>query len=60
MPGAKLQKKRGGGRRRISFQEDISVSPRNDEDVLAVDEALIKLAKIDEKRARIVELRFYG
>ncbi len=29
-------------------------------DVIAIDEALNKLARIDERKARIVELRFFG
>ena len=52
--------KRGGGRQRIALHEELTVSPRRDEDVLAVDEALKKLAEIDEQRSRIVELRFFG
>ena len=52
--------KRGGGRMRITLDETMTVSPRRDEDVLAVNEALDKLAQIDARRARIVELRFFG
>ena len=36
------------------------LSSRRDEDLLAVDEALRKLAEIDERQALIVELRFFG
>ncbi|WDI42099.1 sigma-70 family RNA polymerase sigma factor [Bremerella sp. P1] len=52
--------KRGGERQRIALDEDLIVSPESDEDVLALDEALKKLAAIDSQRARIVELRFFG
>ena len=52
--------KRGGDRQRISLDEELTVSPRRDEDVLAIHEALEKLAEIDEQRSKIVELRFFG
>ena len=52
--------KRGGGRQRITLDEELTISPQRDEDVLAIDEALDKLAEIDQQRSRIVELRFFG
>jgi RNA polymerase sigma factor (TIGR02999 family) len=52
--------KRGGGRIRIQLAEGLALSVQRDEDVLAVDEALAKLAKIDPRQATIVELRFFG
>ena len=52
--------KRGGGRPRVAFSEDLAVSPRRDADILALDEALEKLAAIDQRRAKIVEMRFFG
>jgi RNA polymerase sigma factor (sigma-70 family) len=45
---------------RIELADDLCVSNRNDEDVLAIEEALEKLAKLDPRQAQIVELRFYG
>jgi RNA polymerase sigma factor (TIGR02999 family) len=52
--------KRGGGRRRISLEEHFVVSPQRDADLLAVDEALDRLAEVDPRQAKIVELRFFG
>jgi RNA polymerase sigma factor (TIGR02999 family) len=52
--------KRGGKRQRIPLTDDVALSPQRDEDVLAIDEALDTLAQIDERRALIVELRFFG
>jgi RNA polymerase sigma-70 factor (ECF subfamily) len=52
--------KRGGGMRRVSLTDDMRVSKNNDEDVLAIEQALEKLAKQDPRQAQIVELRFYG
>jgi len=56
----KHREKRGGGLHRIALDEEMSVSPRRDEDLVELDEALNKLAKVDPRQARIVELRFFG
>lgn len=52
--------KRGGHRHRISLEENVALSPERDEDLIAVDEALGKLAQTDPRQAAIVELRFFG
>jgi len=52
--------KRGGGARRISLDEELTVSPQRDEDVLDLDEALKKMAEEHPRAAEIVELRFFG
>lgn len=52
--------KRGGGQRQIPLDEALTISLDEDEDVIAVDEALEKLATVDEQQAKIVELRFFG
>ena len=46
--------------RRIALGDDMKVSTRNDEDVLAIEEALTKLAELDPRQAEIIELRFFG
>ncbi len=56
----KRRLKRGGGRARIELDENVALSPDRDEDLLAVDEALTKLARVDPRQAAIVELRFFG
>jgi RNA polymerase sigma factor (TIGR02999 family) len=56
----KQSKKRGGGMPRIELIDELCVSTRRDEDVLAIEEVLEKLAELDPRQARIVELRFYG
>jgi RNA polymerase sigma factor (TIGR02999 family) len=56
----KAAQKRGGGRQRIPLADDVALSPQRDEDVLALHEALNALAEIDQQRALIVELRFFG
>jgi RNA polymerase sigma-70 factor (ECF subfamily) len=56
----KKRTKRGGKLQRIALDESATLSPERDEDLLAVDEALERLAAIDERQAAIVELRFFG
>ena len=56
----KHRQKRGGGRVRLTLKPDLALSPSRDEDVLALDEALEKLTRLDPRQARIVELRFFG
>lgn len=57
---AKHRQKRGGDRQRIELHHDLRVSAQRDEDLLAVDEAIAKLAECDPRQAKIVELRFFG
>jgi len=57
---AKKRQKRGGDRQRIALHDDVKISTQGDEDVLAVDEAIVKLAKRDLRQAKIIELRFFG
>lgn len=52
--------KRGGKVRKIYLQEASLVSKDRSADVLAVDEALTRLATVDPQHARVVELRFFG
>jgi RNA polymerase sigma factor (TIGR02999 family) len=60
---ARHAEKRGGGADRITLDESIAgASPPADEgvDVLALDEALTRLAALDPQQAKIVELRYFG
>jgi RNA polymerase sigma factor (TIGR02999 family) len=52
--------KRGGGAPKISFDEAMIVSPQRRADLIALDDALNKLATIDPRKSKIVELRFFG
>ncbi len=56
----KYAQKRGGDRYRIPLSDDIALTPQRDEDVLALDDALNALAEIDQQRAQIIEMRFFG
>jgi RNA polymerase sigma factor (TIGR02999 family) len=52
--------KRGGGADVVSLADTEVMSPEVAEEVLALHEALERLAAIDERSARVVELRFFG
>jgi RNA polymerase sigma-70 factor, ECF subfamily len=52
--------KRGGGNLRISLDEGMTVAPDRDPELLELDDALIELAKIDARKAQIVEMRFFA
>ncbi len=57
---ARQSQKRGGGAYVVSLDEAPTVSPTSRADVLAVDDALKALAKVDERKSQVVELRFFG
>jgi RNA polymerase sigma factor (TIGR02999 family) len=46
--------------RRVSLEEAFIVTTEKTEDLVALDEALNELAKFDERKAKIVELKFFG
>ena len=57
---ARKYAKRGGDQRRISCDEAVVVSKERSADLVALDEALDKLNSIDERKSKVVELRFFG
>lgn len=52
--------KRGGGAVRISLSEVAVISKERSKELIALDEALTKLAEIDERKSQVVELRYFG
>lgn len=52
--------KRSGGVRRVALEEALAVSSKSYADVVALDEALAALAKVDERKSKVVEMRFFG
>jgi RNA polymerase sigma factor (TIGR02999 family) len=52
--------KRGGGARQVSLDEAAVVLPERAVEVMAVDEALTRLAALDPRKGRLVELRYFG
>ena len=57
---ARQFQKRGGGAARITFDEELVVTTERAPDFIALDEALEALAKFDERKSRVVEMRFFG
>lgn len=55
----KEAEKRGGGAVFLTLQEDDGPVPMRPAQLLALDEALDRLAAFDERRARVVECRFF-
>ncbi len=54
------RRKRGGGAVQVTLDEAVGGSEDWDYDVLALNEALERLARVDERQARVVELRFFA
>lgn len=57
---ARNRLKRGGDMVRLVLDEDKTISPSRDSDVLALDEVLEELQKLDMRQAKIIEMRFFG
>ena len=57
---ARRTRKRGGDGARVTFDEDLVVTAEPRQDVIALDDALAALAKFDERKSRVVEMRFFG
>ncbi len=51
--------KREGGDR-VTLDESVAEAPQRSVDLIALDDALNKLASLDPRQARVVELRFFG
>ena len=52
--------KRGGDERKISLEEAFVFARERPAEMIALDEALEKLAEVDERRSKVVELKFFG
>jgi RNA polymerase sigma factor (TIGR02999 family) len=52
--------KRGGGTRQVALDEALTLGGERDEDLIVLDEALSQLASRDQRKGKVVELRFFG
>jgi RNA polymerase sigma factor (TIGR02999 family) len=52
--------KRGGGQQRLSLDDVSLLSANRSDEVLAVNQSLMRLEELDSRQARIVELRYFG
>ena len=57
---AHLARKRGGGQQKVTFDEPLVVSDEQSGMMMALDEALDRLARLDTRQSKIVELRYFG
>lgn len=52
--------KRGGGAPKVSFDETCVMAPERSAELVALDDALHALARVDERKCRVVELRYFA
>jgi RNA polymerase sigma factor (TIGR02999 family) len=57
---ARGAQKRGGKRERLSLDDVVIISDERSDDLIALDDALTKLAALDQRQARVVECRFFA
>jgi RNA polymerase sigma-70 factor, ECF subfamily len=57
---ARDARKRGGEISHVVFDEALMPMPQRDADLMALDAALDALAKVDPRKSRVVELRYFG
>jgi RNA polymerase sigma-70 factor (ECF subfamily) len=57
---AKHYQKRGGNAAKVTLDEGLVVATEPGPDFVALDEALEALAKFDERKSRVIEMRYFG
>src|SRR5262245_42297183 len=57
---ARGQEKRGGGARKVTFDEALVLLPQTGTDLVALDEALSALEVVHPRKSQVVEMRFFG
>ena len=57
---SKRNQKRGGEAMRVTFDEGMAIASEDGHDVVAINDALDALARVDERKSRVIELRFFG
>ena len=57
---ARRSQKRGGLAAKVTFDEALVVTDEPRQDYVALDAALEGLAKFDQRKSRVVEMRFFG
>ena len=56
----RVSAKRGGGAWRVQFDEDIHFGDLTPADLVRLDDALTVLARVDERKSKAIEMRFFG
>ena len=57
---SKRYQKRGGGAIKVTLDEALLAPVEKGQDLVALDDALGALATVDERKAQVIELRFFG
>jgi len=57
---SKNNQKRGGWQERVTLEENMRVTNQSSEEIVALDDALNRLAALDERKVRVVEMKFFG
>ena len=57
---SKRNQKRGGEAIRVTFDEEMALASEDGHDLVAINDALDALARVDERKSRVIELRFFG
>jgi len=57
---SRRSRKRSGKVTRVTFSDALLITPQPDTDFAALDAAMKKLAAVDERKSRVVEMRFFG
>jgi RNA polymerase sigma factor (TIGR02999 family) len=57
---SRRSRKRSGKVTRVTFSDALLIAPQSDTDFAALDAAMKKLAAVDERKSRVVEMRFFG
>lgn len=57
---SKQSLKRGGWQERVSLADNMAASSDQSKELVALDDALTNLAALDERKSRVVELKYFG
>jgi RNA polymerase sigma factor (TIGR02999 family) len=57
---SKRYQKRGGGAVKVTLDDALVAAVERAPDLVALDDALVALARVDQRKARVIELRFFG
>ena len=60
MARARKRQRRGGGAEVLSLEEGLIFTPARASELVALDDALRELERLDSQKSRVVELRFFG
>ena len=57
---SKKSQRRGGFQQKITLVENVIVSNGRSDEIVALDDALLKLAEFDKRKSKIVEMKFFS